>query len=180
MLLKRLYEILALRNLGLTYSKSPVDNEVYDGLQVDQRAQTIREKNFDPAPSPRPLDDVFDKQFSYLNEKHEHFDVEEITSPAPSHPSPITRSSTNALTFTGPITPQTTEALWEPAPEIHEKQRICGLRRRHFWIVFLIALGMILAVALVVGLVVGRGDQHRGSTATGTNRANSTVWTPYQ
>lgn len=124
------------------------------------------EKHLDPLKShqikrPRQSNEV------YLNEKEIRVD-EDGRSESPTSPNSAmdsTMTSTMMSSLGGattmvpetPMTPAKVKMMDDRVPEAPEpKPRyICGLRRRIFWILFIILLGVIIVAAVVGGVVGG-------------------------
>ena len=149
--------------------QSPVDAWDYEGLQLDTRAKENLDKTLDDSKPQGFMDDDFDDTNNYLNEKQAHRDMvttQEFLGPG----SPDSAFGPTASPGISPLTPgmpnpkklveSVTTAPGSPPPL---KRRICGLRPRHFWELFALAL-MVVITAAIIGGVVGGLKTHRGSS----------------
>lgn len=144
--------------------KSPVDRVEYEGLQLDTRAKDSREKHLDPLSVPRRLrgQDDSDNEDDILGEKQAVVDISPTSPSSPSSTGSVDRGTPV------PILPDKS-AGWPPAPKV---RRICGVRRRNFWIIFGVVLAIVVAAA-VIGGAVG-GTRHSSSSGSSNNPAAHT------
>lgn len=131
----------------------------YEGLQVDTRAEDSTDKHLDPQKGPHGLGDWgdLDDDDAYLNEKqiatvdHNEKDEESPISPGatlvadPESPHPKTIDDVVAIEPGSP-----------PEPKV---RRICGMRRRNFWIVFGVILAVVIAASIIGGVAGGTRKQ---------------------
>ncbi|KAL9127930.1 MAG: hypothetical protein Q9217_003287 [Psora testacea] len=171
--------------LSDNFEKLPVDKD-YEGLQLDTRARDP-EKYLDGTKPQAMLDDDFDDQANYVNEKqtYEGFTThEQPMSPGSDYSAYGNGTGTGTETGTAfgtdtygatisPSTPGMSKGgfekfdsrsaftpVSEPEPQ---KGRICGLRRKHFWILASITLALLIAAAVVGGLVGGLRARNKGA-----------------
>ena len=130
------------------------------------------EKHLDPLKShqmkrPRESNEV------YLHEKE--IRIDEDGRESPSSPDSTMDSAMGSTMMSGmggttvvpetPMTPAKAKMMEDeiPLPPEPKPRRICGLRRRTFWIVFVVLLALVI-VAAIVGGVVG-GMKHSSDTS---------------
>ena len=148
------------------HSQSPVDKD-YEGLQLDTRARDP-EKHLDQTKPQAMLDYDFGNHMNYINEKQAHGGPTVREDPS----SPDSACETgNGFCMTGygptisPSTPGMSKGGFEtfdiqsafPAgPEAgSQKRRIFGLRRRYFWMLAGFTLTILIAAAVVGGIIGG-------------------------
>lgn len=148
---------------GADIEQSPIDAWDFEGLQLDLRAKENQDKDLDDSKPQGFLDDDFDNSNHYLNEKQAHAGVttQEYLSPG----SPDSTYGPGVSPFTpGLPNPKKIDGSFASPPPSPPppKRRICGLRARHFWELFALAL-MLVVTAAIVGGVVGGLKMHAGS-----------------
>ena len=150
--------------------------EDFEGLQLDTRARDP-DVHLDERKRQGMLDDDFDDQMNYINEKQSH------TGHDPTSP-----SSTYVGTMTSPNnqTPATIAKQFEndfgaPKEEVppppQKPRRICGLKPGMFWFLAGLTLALVIAAALVGGIVGGLQSKHHKSPAPPPVTAPSNVST---
>ena len=156
-------------------AQSPIDPSDYQGLQLDTRAIENQDKDLDSAKPQGLLDDDFDHPENYVNEKQAHSGVvpHEFVSPTtPGFTNQIGGSGPSPVT---PVKPEQTEDSLSSEPDSQlPEQRICGLRRRHFWELFGFVLVIVLTAAVVGGVVGGLRRNNGNSSPTSSQPANNT------
>ena len=170
-------------------SQSPVDRD-YEGLQLDTRAKDP-EKHLDGSKRQGMLDDDFDDQMNYINEKQAHAGFifpspENPISPDPSDNtaySTIFRGTTIGPTSPGGVSNRFNERSGiapgpgsDPPPS--KKHRICGLKRQYFWVLAGLTLGVILAAAVIGGVLGGIRARNRQSSPAPPPLTNNTPQAP--
>lgn len=159
----------------MQYRRGRWDDE---GLQVDTRATDNIEKHLDPLQNhqlkrPRESNEI------YLTEKEIRVDDDGSESPTSmdstmdsAMDSTMTGTMTSAMGGTTivsetPMTPAKSKMMDDeiPLPPEPSPRRICGLRRRTFSILFMALLAVIIAAAIVGG-VVGAMDHSSSNIAT--------------
>ena len=157
---------------------------------MDTRAADSTDKHLDPQRAPKPKRPHEDDE-TYLQEKEIHIEERErgLNSPS-SAGSPIDGATMGGSTMV-PETPCSEgkpciheehtgrPCLYSYPSDIKEKsmvdvvpipppepkpRKICGLRRRHFWTLFAVLLGMIVAAAIIGGAIAG--TRKNGSSPT--------------
>ena len=120
------------------------------------------------------MDDDFDDEDNYLDEKQANAGTTPRSRVTPTSPDPTLEAGVS------PITPVVSKPLDASLPPVPEERRICGLKRRHFWELFGLVLVVVVAGA-VIGGVVGGLQATRGratpsipATSNNTSSANST------
>ncbi|KAL9609581.1 MAG: hypothetical protein Q9167_005654, partial [Letrouitia subvulpina] len=144
-----------------------MDQREYGGLEVDTRMKEGRDKQIDSSKPPPTLRKNEDEDHGrYLNEK-QMIQAHEIP-----QSTPTSATSGSSMGSLGPNTPRlkTIEESIDSCPE-PEDRRICGLRRRNFWVLFAVILVLVI-VAAVVGGVVG-GTRRSSSNPSSPNPANT-------
>ena len=168
-------------------TQSPVDDKDYEGLQLDTRARAP-DKHLDDSKPQGMLDDDFDNQMNYINEKQ--LSPQTQHGPRLMSPDPSTGTGTygadcgtfGSSTLMSPGSPDikrpfdTDTASHEGSQKEDRERRICGLRRRHFWGFAGLTLGLLIAAAVVGGVVGGlrarnKNDASSPSTAASTSNA---------
>ena len=169
--------------------QSPVDND-YEGLQLDTRARDP-DKHLDGSKPQGKLDDDFDDHMNYINEKQAHagFALPSPENPISPDPSYNTAYGTTfGGTTIGPTSPSGISNRSDgqlgvapgpgsdPPPKEH---RVCGLKRRYFWGLAGLTLGLIIAAAVVGGVIGGLRARNRHPPPPAPPRpANSTPPAP--
>lgn len=131
----------------------------YEGLQVDTRAEDSTDKHLDPEKSPHGRRDWgdLDDDDAYLNEKQ----IATVDQNEKDEESPISPGATLVADPESPH-PKTiddTIAIASGVPPMPKVRRICGMRRRYFWIAFGAVLIAVIVASIVGGVVGGRKKQ---------------------
>lgn len=137
--------------------QSPVDKWDCDGLQVDTRARDNTEKHLERGAHFLRNNVESDDEANYLYEK----ETAAFERPQASPQSP---SSTTVLNR-GTSSVKATDVVAGLPPE-PKFRKIGGVRRRHFWIGFGIALAMVIAAAVAGGVI---GATRHSSSSTLSN-----------
>ena len=153
-------------------SQSPVEKGDYEGLQLDHRAGDERALYLDSSRPQGFLDDDFDDHINYINEKQAR------STYSGNSRSPVSPSRAGQSPM-APHAPRTIDAVFKPGgfPPEPVKDRICGIRRRTFWMVFGLTLSLVLTGAVVGGVVGGLQSQNTPE-AMEYNAPNETQITP--
>ena len=152
------------RSSALTKTQSPVNGGDYEGLQVDTRAKDSTDKHLDPQKGPqlkRDWSDVDDGE-AYLNEKQ----IASVGQIERGGQSPISPGNTLVADPETPY-PKTMDsdvAIRSGSPPEPRVWKICGLRRRNFWILFGTILAVIIVVSIIGGVLGGRKKQTETQT----------------
>ena len=176
--------------------QSPVDQD-YEGLQLDTRVG-IPEKHLHGAKSQAVLDDDLDDHRKGVTEKqsHEAFTTREILNSPEStcgtgtcfgtyvsnthgtnNYGPTISPSTPGMSYSG-FEKSNSRSGFTPVPEAApEERRICGLRILHFRILAGLTLFLIIASAVIGGVIGGlQAENKHGSQSSAP--ANSTPSPP--
>ena len=142
----------------------------YEGLQLDTRAREVTDKHLDPA-KPFQLkpsrDSRGDQKYGYFNEKEVGFDEKGQTQ---MHVSASDSPTSPSSTMVGGDTPQdyrpkgVDEIVGRPPPP--KERKICGLRPPYFWTLFAVCLSLVIAAAIVGG-VLGARNRNASNTTPG-------------
>lgn len=150
----------------------------YEGLQLDTRAKDSTEKHLNPLKAPQGLRDPDDSDNEddfprYVSEKQAAVD----TPAAVSCPTTSTTSTTAELR--GNPIPVLPDDIAGSNPE-SKVRRTCGMRHRHFWIVFGIVCAIIISAAVIGGAVGGTRHSSSASSknSSGTSKNGTKVEEP--
>ncbi|KAF6219167.1 hypothetical protein HO133_004992 [Letharia lupina] len=144
--------------------KSPIDKVDYEGLQLDTRARDNRDPHLDDSKPQGLLDDDFNHHGFYLNEKQAHAGV------PVGIPMGIPTSPEGTLSPMSPMGPkEMDEGLGSPPPP---EKRTCGLRQKHFWELLGLILAIVLAAAVISGVVGGLQSRSGRSSSSGQPASN--------
>ena len=141
---------------GLTELQSPVNGEDYEGLQVDTRAKDSTDKHLDTQYGPQGL-----RSWETLDDKHDYLHEKQIALVDETLKGDHSPTSPGATLVEDAETPRpktiddgiSVEPGSPPAPNV---RKICGMRRRNFWIAFGAVLVIVVVAAIVGGLVGGK------------------------
>ena len=152
------------RSSELTRIQSPVNGGDYEGLQVDTRAKDSTDKHLDPQKGPQAKRDSgkLDDDGAYLDEKQ----IASVSECERGGQSPI---SPGATLVADPETPypktmDSVVAVGSGSPPKPRVWKICGLRRRNFWILFGAILALIIVASIIGGVLGGRKKQTQTQT----------------
>ena len=176
----------------------------YGGLEVDTRAADNTDKHLDPYRVPKPKRPSEDNDI-YLHEKEIHVEERESGQDSPSSTgSPIDGGTMGGATMV-PETPCTPgkpcthegntgrpclysydsdvkekplEMVVQVSPPEPKPRKICGMRRRNFWILFAVVLGIIVIAAIVGGAIAGTRKTMTPSPPPSTESVVPAVTTP--
>ena len=163
-------------------NQSPVDKVDYEGLQLDTRARDNQDPQLDESRYRGLRDGNFHNHGFYPNEKQEHAGI------PVGIPMGIPTSPDGTLS---PMSPTGAKEIGEGVVSTPREKRICGLRRKHFWELSGLILAIVLAAAIIGGVVGGLQSRHgkpspsapstsNNSTSNTTNSANHTAAIPLQ
>ena len=144
-------------------NQSPVDKVDYEGLQLDTRARDNQDPQLDESRSRGLRDDNFHNHGFYPNEKQEHAGI----------PMGIPTSPDGTLS---PMSPTGAKEIGEGVVSSPPRERrICGLRRKHFWELSGLILAIVLAAAIIGGVVGGLQSRHGKSSPSGQSASNNST-----
>ena len=159
-----LSELASEQGSELTKTQSPANGGDYEGLQVDTRAKDSTDKHLDPQKGPQVKRDSaeLNDHEAYLNEKQ----IASVSESERGGQSPI---SPGATLVADPETPypktmDSVVAVETGSPPKPRVWKICGLRRRNFWILFGAILAVIIVASVTGGVLGGRKKQTQTQT----------------
>lgn len=151
----------------------------YEGLQLDTRARDNRDPQLDLSKPQGLLNDNYNPYGCYPNDENQaHAGIPVGV------PMGIPASSEGTLSPMSPMGPkELDEGLNSSRPQ---EKRICGLRQKHFWELLGLIVAIVLAAAIVGGVVGGLPTRKGKSSPSGqpayntTKSANNTNSLPLQ
>ncbi|KAL6720993.1 hypothetical protein ACLMJK_000093 [Lecanora helva] len=159
------------------HEKSPVDKRDYEGLQVDTRARENQEKHLDESKPQGFLDDDFDNSGNYLSEKESHgamFKETRPTSPESNFGHAFSPVSPEDQIKDMKFPPKDVEKTMESPTPVPPEPKVCGIKRRRFWLLFALSLSLLLSAAIIAGVVGGLEARHGNSTTPASSPSSTT------